>query len=1768
MWNQWPTGPPPMPPATSNPQPPIIGPVQPSVPPITSAPPPTAQVTPAPATPSVVPVAQPASYQTGAPSYTAAQYAAMTPEQQYAVQQHWQQWQAYEQQYAQWHAQYGEQYKREMAAIQSTPQAAVAAVPYNTSAVASAYNYPPPVIANPYQAPPVPVSAPPPPPPDDKTNKRGINAPAQIYEQPPPPPPPPQQEGSQETKNDAPIPAQSPLSSQPMQNEESRWSQPPPLMGPNAGSRWNEPNEEQQSNQQNRQNNNQNNRQQQNQQFRQQNQLNQQDRQQKNQFNQQDRQQQNQFNQFNQQDRQQQNQFNQQFNNNNQQGRQNQNNQSRGIQRDDQGRNNWQGNRQNNNNNNNNNFRGRNRGRNDSDGRGNYQQQSWQEMDNSAERNNRRNNSNRFDNSFDNSNNTSMGQGMNQQGWGNNNQGGNFGTPENMRHQPNMQHMNQEGLNNSNQQGWGNNNQGGNFGTPENVRQQQHAQNQSTPNENTNKGTSGKSVDEKAFDEQFRMWEEQFENWKKENANHPDRTMYMKYEREFEKTRVRLLERREQMRRRKMMEMQQQTSNSQVETPELPAHQQHSNQPNLIQQDQQIVPPKLPQQQSIHAESTSHFQQKDPSKDSAKADGEEIETQEVIETPKAINCEGSDMEQSDPEDRDVISSTKLEDSTQEPGVDNELECLDAGEASIFQKPEITDIFKSGSEGGIPGLDLVGTKDGDVVDNINAKEMTKNVIDLENDGPTRPPKLSATSTNSGMILTNPQSQSKSALKSLDSRPHSMFLSPQPQTLEPPKRKIPSLFDIVVEKPDLSPDIENKCKSPMRNLSPAGSRTSNTGSHSRSISKDRDILASPGPLRPLSQASNDQSGQQSLPNLPGQATDLAKALQDPNVMQLLSAALAQAQKTGGLNQTGGNNQQNQILQQLQQLQPLIQMQQDRNTNNQPWNNPQQQQRPQPWQNQNQNFDNRFNTNFNQNENSNNKFNANQNRNPFNKNENQMDSNRGSGSGYSSDSNRDMPQKNPRNPFRRGGGNNDKGSIEQNFESSEDQFRNTNNNAFGGQMNNPQQQRGDNFDCGPMNNPQQQRGDNFDCGQMNNPQQQRGDNFDCGRDFGGGRGNFSGRNFGARNNFDNEDNFGRGNFNEGGNNFGGGDDDNSFGGGNINNRPESNFNNTPGFRNNSNNFGDRGFGDNDYFRPAQIFDYQNRSRPEVLMPPAKVVDYGHKPSALLPATSFNRDSSEFVPVKTIDYGHASSAANPKNPFQEKNDNQTKKKTNRWNQEPTSNPVQQQRVQTQGSRGNDNGNKPSNVKNNQQKNEKKTEEQYNSNKPDNVQELDSENMPEYPKNKWILQNPENRQRPGPPTKRGKRNSNQFEPEPIQDEPQQDDFEGDEIEENFEEISDNECIIEDTSIPPINTQIKKKTVSLFPSVPDSNKTPSMVIPSNENNNTIPIDEILFKPGRLTRPKNIVIIMRGPPGSGKSHVAKLIKDKEIEMGGQTPRLLSVDDYFMVENDYEEKCPKTGRKIPKKEILYEYEKQMETTYMQYLIKSFKKTVTDHLFDFIIVDCCNQSLRTFNEFYNAARDGNFSPFVIDLKCSLETCLEQNIHNRKEEDIKEIIDNYQDCPGHYIKLDVSNLLENVVEMEDVSDLEDHFVADSEIIELDDDEGEDETSDNNDEGFLKSKWDTDPTTENLARLDGTSKPISKRGTATLEEYLQIDGWQEPPPSDSNGKKRVRWADIEEKRAQDKMRAIGFVVGQTDWNRMMDPTSGSGALTKTKYIERLNKRR
>ncbi|KAH8275049.1 hypothetical protein KR018_004855 [Drosophila ironensis] len=581
---------------------------------------------------------------------------------------------------------------------------------------------------------------------------------------------------------------------------------------------------------------------------------------------------------------------------------------------------------------------------------------------------------------------------------------------------------------------------------------------------------------------------------------------------------------------------------------------------------------------------------------------------------------------------------------------------------------------------------------------------------------------------------------------------------------------------------------------------------------------------------------------------------------------------------------------------------------------------------------------------------------------------------------------------------------------------------------------------------------------------------------------------------------------------------------------------------------------------FHPVNVFDYSNS------LPAAKVIDYGHK-SVDMPRTGppSSGGRPDFRPIQTFEYGHASFSGG------------ANKIPDRINDDMSGGAVA-------GCGGYQVGSSP--VK---RKNKKKKQQRLQSGYPAQNNSNRSENE-------------ENNGNPGQtevscPLVKSRISPKLILPKILNS------FVG-ENEENKEMKLGNAAVdelkVEEDSVPSPPSMFPKdgsqlraneveiekvvggEFVSLFPAAADSNRKgeqpPGVSVPTNENSNTINVDELLLEPGRQSRPKRICIILRGPPGSGKSYMARLIKDKELEMGGATPRILSIDDYFIIENDYEIKCPKTGKKIPQKEILYEYDETMENVYMQYLIKSFKKTLNDNLYDFIIVDCNNNSLRTLNEFYCNAKDSNFVPFIVDLNCDLETCLGRNAHSRSKNDIQAVLDNWCPTPLHYVKLDVTTLLENVVEMEDVEDMarDDNANAGDTVSGSSDGPGcapEGEDDDNSADvaihcGFLKSRWECDNTEDNLARLDGTKRLMQNRKTASMEDYLQMDDVWEPPKKSSNGKKQVRWADIEEKRSQEKMRAIGFVVGQTDWNRMMDPHAGQRALNKTKYIERVRKRR
>ena len=59
----------------------------------------------------------------------------------------------------------------------------------------------------------------------------------------------------------------------------------------------------------------------------------------------------------------------------------------------------------------------------------------------------------------------------------------------------------------------------------------------------------------------------------------------------------------------------------------------------------------------------------------------------------------------------------------------------------------------------------------------------------------------------------------------------------------------------------------------------------------------------------------------------------------------------------------------------------------------------------------------------------------------------------------------------------------------------------------------------------------------------------------------------------------------------------------------------------------------------------------------------------------------------------------------------------------------------------------------------------------------------------------------------------------------------------------------------------------------------------------VSIGDLIEPPGRYTRPPKIVFILRGLPGSGKTHFAKHIRAKENYLGLETPQILELDAYF-------------------------------------------------------------------------------------------------------------------------------------------------------------------------------------------------------------------------------------------------------------------------------------
>ncbi|XP_061429591.1 YLP motif-containing protein 1 isoform X1 [Lethenteron reissneri] len=332
------------------------------------------------------------------------------------------------------------------------------------------------------------------------------------------------------------------------------------------------------------------------------------------------------------------------------------------------------------------------------------------------------------------------------------------------------------------------------------------------------------------------------------------------------------------------------------------------------------------------------------------------------------------------------------------------------------------------------------------------------------------------------------------------------------------------------------------------------------------------------------------------------------------------------------------------------------------------------------------------------------------------------------------------------------------------------------------------------------------------------------------------------------------------------------------------------------------------------------------------------------------------------------------------------------------------------------------------------------------------------------------------------------------------------------------------------------------------------------------VDDLLKKPGRVTRPERIVVIMRGLPGSGKTHVAKLIRDKEVEEGGAAPRVLSLDDYFVTEVERTQTDPETKRKVKKKVMEYEYEPEMEETYRSSMLKTFRKTLDDGFFPFIIIDAINNRVKHFESFWSSAKTKGFEVYFAEITGETHTCAKRNTHGRKHDEINKMADQWEVTPKHMIRLDIRSLLQDAaiaeVEMED-TDPSEETESKKTAPTTEEEEGDGEG------GYIpKSKWEMDTSEAKLDKLDGLGGGCKrKRDLLTsakqrMEDYLSLPEYFSQRPAQP-GKKRVRWADLEEQSEAERKRAIGFVVGQTDWDRITDESGefAAKALNRTRYF-------
>ncbi|KAK9197900.1 hypothetical protein WN944_013083 [Citrus x changshan-huyou] len=190
---------------------------------------------------------------------------------------------------------------------------------------------------------------------------------------------------------------------------------------------------------------------------------------------------------------------------------------------------------------------------------------------------------------------------------------------------------------------------------------------------------------------------------------------------------------------------------------------------------------------------------------------------------------------------------------------------------------------------------------------------------------------------------------------------------------------------------------------------------------------------------------------------------------------------------------------------------------------------------------------------------------------------------------------------------------------------------------------------------------------------------------------------------------------------------------------------------------------------------------------------------------------------------------------------------------------------------------------------------------------------------------------------------------------------------------------------------------------------------------------LLKQPHRATRPDHFAIILRGLPGSGKSYIAKMLRDLEVENGGDAPRIHSMDDYFMTEVEKVEDSDvskssgslRSKKPVTKMVMEYCYEPEMEEAYRSSMLKAFTRTLDEGNFTIVIVDDRNLRVADFAQFWATAKRSGYEVYILEAAYKDPAgCAARNVHGFTLDDIERMAGQWEEAPTLYLQLDIKTL------------------------------------------------------------------------------------------------------------------------------------------------------